>query len=353
MQSEEVYVPGDERASFGCRATLSSLEATAAGDAFGEAFRSEFGHSAEAEALAARRLPEGPTWYWTDDTAMAIGIVEVMLRHGTLVGHQSDLAGAWGRNYWRMGPREYTNQMAEMLKLFKSDPDCWQHESSSAFNGTGSWGNGSAMRVAPLGAFFAFQDPSRIVQEATLSAQVTHFHQEATAGAIAVALAAAYVVRAVYEHTPPSAAGLFEFVLHHTPTSQTRQGIVTASTMQMDPTVVAQASAALGNGNNTSCMDTVPFTLWCAATALTHPEMTFQDVMWMTICVGGDRDTNCAIVGGILSISLNLSHLQQWQPLTEPLMIHCWPQIPTNLWPIGLPRRGRDLHPCCPHTEYL
>jgi ADP-ribosylglycohydrolase len=48
---------------------------------------------------------------------------------------------------------------------------------------------GSAMRVAPLGAYFA-DDPERIADQARLSAMPTHSHAEAAAGAVAVAVAA-------------------------------------------------------------------------------------------------------------------------------------------------------------------
>jgi ADP-ribosylglycohydrolase len=62
------------------------------------------------------------------------------------------------------------------------------------FDGMGSWGNGAAMRVAPLGAWFA-EDLDTVVAEAIRSAQVTHAHPEAAAGAVAVAVAAALSVR--------------------------------------------------------------------------------------------------------------------------------------------------------------
>ena len=50
----------------------------------------------------------------------------------------------------------------------------------------GSLGNGSAMRVAPIG--FAFDDEDRVLAEAARSAAVTHDHPEGIKGAQAVAL---------------------------------------------------------------------------------------------------------------------------------------------------------------------
>ena len=50
-----------------------------------------------------------------------------------------------------------------------------------------SYGNGSAMRVSPVG--FAFDSEERVLEEARKSAEVTHNHPEGIKGAEAVALA--------------------------------------------------------------------------------------------------------------------------------------------------------------------
>jgi ADP-ribosylglycohydrolase len=59
-----------------------------------------------------------------------------------------------------------------------------------SLDGRGSFGNGGAMRIAPLGAFFA-DDVERVVVEARRAREVTHAHPEAVARAVAVAVAAA------------------------------------------------------------------------------------------------------------------------------------------------------------------
>ena len=56
----------------------------------------------------------------------------------------------------------------------------------------------------------------------------------------------------------------------------------------------------VGNGSKVSAQDTVPFALWCAARHLDD----YAGAMWSTLSVGGDIDTNCAIVGGIVSLAV-------------------------------------------------
>lgn len=59
-----------------------------------------------------------------------------------------------------------------------------QHqEAAPAYN---SWGNGSAMRVSPVG--WAFDDLDTVLAEAKRSAEVTHDHPEGIKGAQAVAV---------------------------------------------------------------------------------------------------------------------------------------------------------------------
>jgi ADP-ribosylglycohydrolase len=56
---------------------------------------------------------------------------------------------------------------------------------------------------------------------------------------------------------------------------------------------------ALGNGTRVSAQDTVPFALWCAARHLGD----YEEALWQTVSGLGDRDTTCAIVGGIVAVS--------------------------------------------------
>ena len=55
----------------------------------------------------------------------------------------------------------------------------------------------------------------------------------------------------------------------------------------------------LGNGSLVTAPDTVPFCVWMAA----HHLDRFVDALGKTISVGGDCDTNAAIVGGIVALS--------------------------------------------------
>ena len=57
----------------------------------------------------------------------------------------------------------------------------------------------------------------------------------------------------------------------------------------------------LGNGIKMMAQDTVPYALWCAA----HNLNNYENALWKAVSILGDRDTICAIVGGITAMSSN------------------------------------------------
>lgn len=281
-----------------------SLEGLSVGDAFGQRYWGG-GH---ADVQHRRLFP--PPWTFTDDTVMAIGITEMLEAAGDI--QQETLAQIFARNY-RKDPLRGYGGSSVILGAISRGYD-WRKMTAAAFAGKGSSGNGAAMRVAPLGAYFADDFPT-VVDQARRSAEITHAHPEGQAGAIAVAVAAAYVATCRYAHRLGSSVELFERVLEYTPKSDTRHGIQQASVFPFSNTV-EEAVTLLGNGSQITAPDTVPFALWCAARHLGH----FEEALWTTVSGLGDCDTTCAIVGGIVVLSTGREGIPSaWLAAREPL----------------------------------
>jgi ADP-ribosylglycohydrolase len=264
-----------------------SLDGLSIGDSFGETF---FTSPDEVLRRVSRReLPAAP-WTYTDDTEMALSIVEVLTERGAI--DQDLLAARFAK---RMNfNRNYGKGTYALLCGVKDGLD-WRTLIRIGFRGMGSFGNGAAMRVAPLGAFFADQPLSLVCEQARLSAEVTHGHPEGIAGAIAVAAAAALAWQGRTSETlgPSWIAAVRDAV----PAGYTRDGIGEALAVPPDAPIVA-AAEALGNGSGVTAPDTVPLCLWIAA----HAASGFEQALWHTVSALGDRDTTCAIVGGILAL---------------------------------------------------
>jgi len=238
-------------------------------------------------------LPAGPWWH-TDDTEMAISIVEVLRLLGCV--HQDALARQFMWRFERDPDRGYGSGARRQLRMMLEGAE-WRVTSREAFSGQGSMGNGSAMRVAPVGAWFA-DDLDRVVKEARASAIVTHVHAEGVAGAVAIAVAAAMAWRQRGKAPEEAATEFFNEVHERTPEGETRRGIAHAFQVRHLESVQS-AARMLGNGSGVTCPDTVPFTLWAAAKYMGR----YREAIAATASVGGDVDTNCAIVGGIVALS--------------------------------------------------
>src|SRR5882757_7142429 len=152
------------------RARLS-LEGLAIGDAFGEMLAY---NCSAARQRVERGLMNGP-WFHTDDTEMALSIFEVLQSHGRI--DPNELALRFAERFRKEPERGYGTMARVILRAILAGED-WQRAAAAAFGGTGSMGNGGAMRVAPLGAYFADDIDYNLRGEAVLSAAVTHAHPE-------------------------------------------------------------------------------------------------------------------------------------------------------------------------------
>jgi ADP-ribosylglycohydrolase len=276
---------------------LLSLEGLSVGDSFGELF-----FSLPPMLSALHELPEGP-WRWTDDTHMALSIVEVLKKYGRI--EQDALANAFAERFMQQPNRGYAGGAKKLLSRIATGDD-WRTAAIMLFGG-GSYGNGAAMRAAPIGGFFG-GDPARAAAEARLSAVVTHAHPEGQAGAMAVAAAAAIACGP----DRPAGRNFLREILAFVPAGPTRERIEAAFPIPAEN--LPEAARKLGTGANVSAQDTVPFCLWSAA----HHLDNFAEAMWWTVRGLGDRDTTCAIVGGIVALSAR-SVPPEWVRRREPL----------------------------------
>ncbi|WP_263407241.1 ADP-ribosylglycohydrolase family protein [Nocardia colli] len=278
------------------------------GDALGAQF---FVPGRSVPDLLAGRPPAAP-WPWTDDTEMACSVYAEIRARGHI--DQDALAAVFAD---RCEPyRGYGGGTVVVLHEIR-DGRPWHDAAGAAFEGRGSWGNGAAMRVAPLGAYFA-GDPDRAAAQAALSAEVTHRHPEAIVGAMVVAAATAHAAATRENGCTP--IELLQAVEPYLVDGRTSDGIHRAR--KLLGRTVAEAAYELGNGAEVSAQDTIPFTLWAAATFLDdYPSA-------ITACVeaGGDADTTAAIVGGIVAAHTGIGRRggirgipEQWLAAREPL----------------------------------
>ncbi|MBN2553964.1 MAG: ADP-ribosylglycohydrolase family protein [Spirochaetales bacterium] len=133
-----------------------------------------------------------------------------------------------------------------------------------------SWGNGAAMRVSPVG--FAFDTAEEVLEQARLTAEISHNHPEGINGAQATALAV-FLARTgrSREELRQQISRRFGYDLQR-------------SVDEIRPSY----------GFRISCQETVPE----AIVAFLDSE-SYEDAVRNAISLGGDSDTLACITGGI------------------------------------------------------
>ncbi len=187
---------------------------------------------------------------FTDDTVLTVALADTLLTGDDWVDNLKQYA------------REYPNAGygGTFIRWSRSN-------TREPYN---SWGNGSAMRVSPVG--FAFDSLEQVLAEAERSAAATHNHPEGIKGAQATA-AVIYLAR----------------------TGHSREAIRTyvADTFRYNLGTTLDEIRP-GYRFDISCQGTVP----PAILALLESE-NYEDAVRKAISLGGDSDTLACITGGM------------------------------------------------------
>jgi ADP-ribosylglycohydrolase len=190
---------------------------------------------------------------FTDDTVMSVAVAEGLMNGGASDDYIKAMKRL-GRMYLHVG---YGKSFRGWLTADNSDP----------YN---SWGNGSAMRVSPIG--WSFDTLEKTENAAEVSASVTHNHPEGIKGAQATA-AAIFLAR-----TGKSKDEIRSYIERRFDYSLNRTLDEIRPAYKFD----------------VSCMGTVP-----EAIIAFLESADFEDSIRNAISLGGDSDTLAAITGSI------------------------------------------------------
>jgi poly(ADP-ribose) glycohydrolase ARH3 len=235
------------------------------------------------------------TLVYTDDTAMVIGLAESIAAVGGL--DQQHLGETFRANFRREPWRGYAMGPPTIFAQVEQYGISCAEAAGMLFGGQGSYGNGAAMRIAPLGLFF--HDTPDLYEKAQLSAALTHAHPIGIDGAAVQARAVAQAV--ALDPTQPFVADEFlQALLDTARTSEMEEKLVTVLRLIHQAAPPQRAALLLGQG--VAVQRSLPFAIFCFAR---HPA-SFQDCLLCAALNGGDRDTlgamACAISGAYLGV---------------------------------------------------
>ena len=284
------------------------------GGAIGDAWGSAFEHRDTAASAVER------AWAYTDDTQFTLATCEAILEAGAVqTARVAEVFVRWYRE------RRFTGVGASSLKALR-DLDAGAHWALCGARGSRAAGNGAAMRIAPL-AFLLDPDDSgdrRLIREIS---RITHHHDEAYVGALAVL----YAIRSSFD----GSSGLrLPVVAEQLPDSQVRDQLFRFAALGN----VRVEDAARAHGHSGFVAESVPLALFAATRGA---QLGFAGMMEEVMRAGGDTDTIGSMSGqlwgaanGRAAVPETLTaHLPVWGKLGVIEAFAQWaaPRVEANL----------------------
>ncbi|MEM3574219.1 MAG: ADP-ribosylglycohydrolase family protein [Candidatus Bathyarchaeia archaeon] len=262
-----------------------SLLGTALGDALGA---SGWGRAIARQGAADvdEAQPPGILFY-TDDTHMAIGVAESLIeRRGLDVDH---MAARFAEDYEREPYRGYGPGPPRIFRMIRAGID--RRVAARLVYPGGSFGNGAAMRIAPLGLFY--NDDLQILKRAAEEASgITHIHPLGIEGAVIQAAAVAMAVRSG-NGSPLDPKDFLEALRGLASQRVYIEKLHAIGRLLEEGANPGRVASELGNG--VEAFNSVPTAIF----SFLANRGSFQRAVLYAIGLGGDADTIGAMTGAI------------------------------------------------------
>ena len=269
---------------------IGALVGTGTGDALGAFFEGHFEVNIKAIEAAAE---SAEVLNYTDDTHMMIGIAESLIKSRGFDGE--DMAATFAGNYELEPWRGYGPGPPHIFRMLRAGI-AWDEVAERLYRG-GSYGNGSAMRIAPVGVLY-HNNPERLIEVAHKSSQITHAHRLGKEGAAlqagAVALAAGLDPGKGFDKHDflANLAGFIEDRVYQEKLSLIEE--------LLDSHDRYRVVVELGNG--IEAFNSVPAAIY---SFISSPD-SFAQAVTGAISMGGDTDTIGAMTGAIVGAYLGV-----------------------------------------------
>ena len=236
--------------------------------------------------LAGADPGEGSARY-TDDGQMTLALSEAILDAGRVDG---PTAARWFAERFE-AHRGYGGSAAIVLSRIQKG-EVWDEPARRVFGGQGSFGNGAAMRAAPVGLWHHADSADTLRDAAIQQALPTHTHPLGIEGAVWQSAAVAAAVRA----DPEVPLKVDAFLAEVRPLLESDAYVAALDAipelLTADPPPCAVAAAL---GNDIAALRSVPAALY----AFVKHSDSFEDAVRWAVTLGGDTDTIGAMCGAL------------------------------------------------------
>jgi ADP-ribosyl-[dinitrogen reductase] hydrolase len=260
------------------------LVGLAIGDALGMPFEGMHSQAILAGRSEVREFLPGfglAAGQYTDDTKMMLCLAESVVENGRV--DPEDIAQRFVAWFDTGDLRGIGITCREAILNLKSRVG-W---GESGHRGEWAAGNGTTMRIAPVG-LLDWQDIERLREDCRSTSIITHYNSEAVAGATAVAYVIARLVTGDLNET-----GLFADAAEFVGPSEVACNLLEAQRLLSSGTSTDVALETLGTGGYV--VETVASALYC----FLRTPSDFVTTVSSAVLGGGDADTTAAVAGAI------------------------------------------------------
>ncbi|XP_054167127.1 ADP-ribosylhydrolase ARH3-like [Oppia nitens] len=283
---------------------------------------------------------------YTDDTAMTKSMVESFVQMKSF--DAKDMSKKFTMEYIKEPKRGYGGNVVDVFSALNSIN--YEHPYEPArhqFNGTGSYGNGGAMRTSPAALFGYNLSDKELISLAANCARITHSHRNGFNGAILQCLAIRLALDTETSQTDQSfdinlylnrliekmneievngcesdseSDGLNTNGLSRTPYTDKLKKIKELFSDESKIKGLSSERVAYLFGNDVSALNSVPSAIYCALRAQKpiddiESDNPFVRTLYFALSLGGDTDTiasmACSIAGALYGHQLIPNVLQK------------------------------------------
>jgi ADP-ribosylglycohydrolase len=263
---------------------IGAIIGSAVGDALGAGY--EFGPAPQATDVVMRTgtLTGEPAGHWTDDTAMAISILEAAASDGTLLSSAAQDAVARRFLEWfASGPSDVGMQTARVLRQAAAGTPMAEVAASELEKWPDAAGNGSLMRTGPA-ALAHLGDDTSLALAARAISSLTHPNPYAGDACVLWTIAIDRAIRTGQLAGPRAG-------LHLIDSARRREW-----EQLIDEAENLDCSTFVPNGYVVTALQAA----WSAIYSTRSSDRPFEDGLRCAVSIGGDTDTVAAIAGALL-----------------------------------------------------
>ena len=232
---------------------------------------------------------------YTDDTEMTLALAKSILRMKRV--DAADCAQAYVEAF--TPGRGYGASAETVLTALRQGAD-WRRTGTMLF-AAGSYGNGAAMRIAPVGLVYGHLAAAQLTAVVKAAVWMTHCHPEALAAAVLQARAVGLLLAA---EVPPDPGVCLDQLTSYLPESILNEKLLLLRGLLQQQASAEAVAASFGCGVRSAA--SWPAALWAALRFINDPE----EAIIQAVNLGGDTDTIGAMTGALVGAL----HGRQWLP---------------------------------------